>query len=146
MGYAFRRVSALCCAGLMSSVTSGCGDGTAERGLPSTGTAASSPTVLPVTGADIIGETITASGTVTDVIGPTSFEMDSPGYGDGSLLVLCAEKQIISPGQKVEVSGSLQIFSYRAYADEYALVADSRRYAEFETEPFLVTLQALDLP
>lgn len=146
MGAGFRRVTALCCAGLLGSAMGGCGDETAGPGLPPAGTATSSSPALPEIKSYVIGETITVSGTVTDVIGPTSFEMDSPEYGDRSLLVLCAEERTLSPGQKVEVSGSVQHFDYRAYADEYGLVADPQRYAEFEAEPFLVTLRALDLP
>ncbi|MEV6842727.1 hypothetical protein [Actinoplanes sp. NPDC051411] len=94
----------------------------------------------------LIGDTVTVRGTVTRVLGPAAFVLDSPGYGDRSLLVLCEPSRDVVSGKRVEVSGNIQKFDYASYVDQYGLAAQPSAYAEFEGEPFLVTEKAMDLP
>lgn len=93
-----------------------------------------------------IGEDVTVQGTVTRVLSPASFELNSPGYGDPSLLVIFAGDRDVEAGDRVEIPGNVQKFGYRSYADEYRLDPDASAYADFEGELFVVSAKAEDLP
>jgi hypothetical protein len=125
----------------MALTLAGC-DGTAPPAAP----AASEAVEQVVTPVYVIGETVTVEGVVTRILSPGSFELDSPEFGDRSLLVVCAVDRDVDPGERVEVAGNVQHFIYDAYAGEYRLAPDASTYAAFQQEQFLVSEKAMDLP
>lgn len=84
-----------------------------------------------------LGETVTVSAEVTDVISPTSFELAGDDWGDESLLVTSAtEVQNLNEGDVVQVTGEVGQFIYGDYSEEYGL-ADVGMYEPYEEEEFL---------
>jgi hypothetical protein len=126
---------------LMAVTLAGC-----DSSAPPVAPAASGNVEQVVAPAYVIGETVTVEGVVTRIISRGSFELDSPGFGDRSLLVVCAVDRDVNPGERIEVSGNVQHFIYDAYADEYRLAPDASAYAAFQKEQFLVSDKAMDLP
>jgi hypothetical protein len=84
-----------------------------------------------------LGETVTVSAEVTQVLSPTSFELAGEDRGDESLLVTsAAEVQDLREGEVVQVTGEVSKFVYVDDADEYGL-ADAGLYEPYESEEFL---------
>ncbi|SFQ73073.1 hypothetical protein SAMN05421810_11537 [Amycolatopsis arida] len=106
----------------------------------------------PETGADVedvteddyfgtneyVGETVTVSAAVTDVINPRAYVLGGQAYGDESLLVLYAEgNQDVREGTTVRATGTVRQFRHADYVEPYGLV-DEGRVAGFADEEFLV--------
>jgi hypothetical protein len=91
---------------LMAVTLAGC-DGSAPPVAP----AASGNVEQVVAPAYVIGESVTVEGVVTRIISRGSFELDSPGFGDRSLLVVCAVDRDVNPGERIEVSATFSTSS-----------------------------------
>lgn len=84
---------------------------------------------------DYLGQQVTVRATVTEVLGPRSFELDGAGYGDDSLLVQTPESVVVEEGQIVTVSGIVGQF-HRLSEDDYA-PGSYDLYEEYETEAYV---------
>lgn len=119
--------------------------------LALTGAVACSDSEGPDEGADVeditddyfdndeyVGQTVTVSAEVTDVIGPQSFELAGNDWGDESLLVTSADNADVQQGNVVEVTGEVaEAFVYDTYAADYAL-GDPGLYTTYNEEKFLI--------
>lgn len=119
--------------------------------LALTGAVACSDSEGPDEGADVeditddyfdneeyVGQTVTVSAEVTDVIGPQSFELAGNDWGDESLLVTSADNADVQQGNVVEVTGEVaEAFVYDTYAADYAL-GDPGLYITYNEEKFLI--------
>ncbi|WP_199430532.1 hypothetical protein [Qaidamihabitans albus] len=109
-------------------------------------------TAGPETGADVediteddyfaddqyVGEEVTVSANVTEVIDPQSFVLAGEDYGDDSLLVLSGkDARKVQEGDVVKVTGTVREFDYENYRADYALGA-ADLYTPYDTEEFLV--------
>ncbi|WP_212990840.1 hypothetical protein [Actinoplanes auranticolor] len=109
---------------------------------PPAATTEASPEIGDITdayfgGPSYVGRTVTVLGTVTRVVGPSSFVLDGREYGDDTLLVISAPARSVEAGQQVEVTGVVRQFDYEIYRDGYGL-ADPGLYGDFEREEVLV--------
>lgn len=84
---------------------------------------------------DHLGRQVTVSATVTEVLGPRSFELDGARYGDDSLLVQTPEPVVVEEGQVLRVSGTVGQF-HRLSENDYA-PGSYDLYEDYETEPYL---------
>jgi hypothetical protein len=84
-----------------------------------------------------VGQTVTVRGTVTRVVGPSSFLLDGREYGDDTLLVISAPAMDVEVGRQVDVTGVVRQFDYEIYRDGFGL-ADPGLYGDFEQEEVLV--------
>jgi hypothetical protein len=119
--------------------------------LALTGAVACSDSEGPDQGADVeditddyfdndeyVGQTVTVSAEVTDVIGPQSFELAGDDWGDESLLVTSANNTDVQEGNVVAVTGEVaEAFLYDTYAADYAL-GDPGLYTSYNEEKFLI--------
>ncbi len=84
---------------------------------------------------EYLGQEVTVSATVTDVIDPGSFELAGESYGEDSLLVQTAAPTLVEVGQVVQVTGTVGQF-HRLAEDDYA-PGTYDRYEKYETEAYL---------
>lgn len=85
-----------------------------------------------------VGEEVTVSAEVEEVLNEQSFVLDGGDWGDESLLVVSADKaQSLQEDDVVQVTGTVREFVYDDYADEYGLVADPGVYDDYDEEEFL---------
>lgn len=84
---------------------------------------------------DYLGRQVTVSATITEVLGPRSFELDGADYGEDSLLVQTPEPVVVEEAQVVSVSGTVGQF-HRLSEDDYA-PGSYDLYEEYETEAYL---------
>lgn len=84
-----------------------------------------------------IGETVTISAEVTDVLSPRAFVLNGRGWGDDSVIVLSAEDTFLAEENVVQVTGTVGTFAYADYQSDYGL-ADRDLYAPYLGEEFLV--------
>ncbi|MDN5857822.1 MAG: hypothetical protein L0H84_04295, partial [Pseudonocardia sp.] len=82
---------------------------------------------------EYLGEQVTVSATVTNVLGPRSFELAGGAYGDDSLLVQTSTPVDVALGQDVRVTGTVGQF-HRLAENDYA-PGTYDRYEKYETEP-----------
>lgn len=121
--------------------------------MPLAATACGDDSAGPETGADVqeiadtgyfasdeyVGQTVTVSAEVTEVLSPSSFELGGVGYGDESLLVISAERADVRDGEVVKVTGKVEEpFDYHYYSNSYGLNEDSNLYERYGEENFLV--------
>jgi hypothetical protein len=85
---------------------------------------------------EYLGRDVTVSATVTEVLGPRSFELDGAGYGEDSLLVQTPEPVVVEEAQVLRVSGTVGQF-HRLSEDDYA-PGSYDLYEEYETEAYLL--------
>ena len=90
-----------------------------------------------------IGTTVTVTGIVIRVITETSFVLDLTEVGDQAVLVLSAPAHDVAVNYRVTLTGEVQKFAYRRYADDYALAPDRGRYQRFDGDRFLVSAGGL---
>ncbi|SFB54318.1 hypothetical protein SAMN05216266_1188 [Amycolatopsis marina] len=85
-----------------------------------------------------VGETVNLDTTVTEVLTARSFVIDGGSWGDDSVLLLFVrDVDDVEEGAGVRVMGTVQRFSYAAYADQYEL-ADAEKYEPYADEQFVV--------
>lgn len=84
-----------------------------------------------------IGQTVTVQGTVTRLIGPSSFVLDGMRYGKDSILVIATPPMDVEVGQSVDATGVVRQFGYDIYADEYEL-GETDLYNDYGAEQILV--------
>lgn len=84
---------------------------------------------------EYLGHQVTVSATVTEVLGPRSFELDGADYGEDSLLVQTPEPVVVEEAQDVTVSGTVGQF-HRLSEDDYA-PGSYDLYEDYETEAYL---------
>lgn len=85
-----------------------------------------------------VGETVNVDTRVTDVLTARSFVIDGSAWGDDSVLLLVVrDVDDVREGDQVRVMGTVQRFSYAAYADQYEL-ADAEKYEPYADEQFVV--------
>lgn len=83
-----------------------------------------------------VGEEVTVSAEVTEVLTPTSFELGGADWGDDSLLVVSAtEAPDLAEGQVVQVTGTVREFVYADY-EAYGL-GEEEVYDPYGDEEFL---------
>jgi hypothetical protein len=87
--------------------------------------------------ASYVGKTVTVQGTVTALVGPSSFMLDGRQYGDDTLLVISAPAMDVEVGEQVDVTGVVRQFDYEIYKDGYGL-SDPGLYGGFDGEEVLV--------
>lgn len=88
---------------------------------------------------EYLGETVTISAEVTNVITGTSFVVAGEGYGDESLLVISTTPMPnVQEGQTESFTGTVQQFNYDEYAGDYGLDADEGEYESYGEEEFLL--------
>lgn len=92
---------------------------------------------------EYLGQDVTVSATITDVIGPRSIELAGKANGEDSLLVQTATPIDVQQGQVVRVTGTVGQF-HRLSEDDYA-PGTYDRYEKYETEAYLhdATIQPL---
>lgn len=93
---------------------------------------------------EYLGQEVTVSAAVTQVIGPGSFELAGREYGDDSLLVMTSGPVAVSEGQVVSVTGTVGQYHRLAEGDYAPGTYD--RYEKYETEAYLydATLRPLE--
>jgi hypothetical protein len=84
---------------------------------------------------DYLGQEVTVSATVTDVISPQSFVLAGADYGEDSLLVQTPTPVTVAKGQMVQVTGTVGQFHRLAESDYAPGTYD--RYEQYETEAYL---------
>lgn len=85
-----------------------------------------------------VGETVTVSAEIDEVLTPTSFQLDAQEWGDDSLLVVSANKKAdLAEGDVVKVKGTVREFQFNQFENEFGLT-DRGRYEPFDNEQFLV--------
>ena len=85
-----------------------------------------------------VGDTVTVSAAVTDVLTPQSFQLAGDEWGDESLLVTSAEQANVQEGTVVRVTGQVaEPFVYGKYANDYGL-GDAALYDPYDGEKFLI--------
>ncbi|MFC4852817.1 hypothetical protein [Actinophytocola glycyrrhizae] len=88
-------------------------------------------------GREFVGDLVSISGEATDVLSPTSFEVDGQEWGDETVLVLAGEQTgDVHEGDVVDVTGVLRVFGYERYTNEYGLTGPTR-YEPYEGEKFI---------
>ncbi|GAB3658244.1 hypothetical protein [Glycomyces tarimensis] len=86
---------------------------------------------------EYIGDTVTVSAEVTDVLTATSFELAGEEYADESLLVLTEQEIAVAEGDIVQVIGTVEeSFRYDDYVDQYNL-DEPEPYERYGDEEFL---------
>lgn len=129
-------IAALAAAVLPLSLTA-CGDD--DTAGPETGTDVEDITEDDqyFDGDQFVGEEVTVSAEVEEVLNQQSFVLDGGGWGDESLLVVSADTMKLQEDDVVQVTGTVREFTYDDYADEYGLVADPGVYDDYSEEEFL---------
>ncbi len=84
---------------------------------------------------DYLGQRVTVSAEVAEVLGPRNFQLEARGYGDESLLVQTAVPTEVQPGQVLRVTGS--VGQCHIVADNEAQYMQYDRYEKYETEAYL---------
>lgn len=129
-----RRIVA---AGLLACLGAGACSGEGTRGSE-TGADVDDLTTGYFDDSKYLGEQVTVSAEVTRVLSARSFELAGDGYGDDSLLVVSAgSSEVIEKGNVAKVTGTVEEFSYDAFAKEYGLV-DEPIYDSYSKERLLV--------
>lgn len=85
---------------------------------------------------EYLGEQVTVSAEVTDVLDPSSFELAGREYGEDSLLVQTAAPTEVVQGQVVRVVGTVGQY-HRFAEDEGVPPVQYDMYEEYETEAYL---------
>jgi hypothetical protein len=84
-----------------------------------------------------VGEQVTVSAEVEEVLTPQSFRLDGGDWGDESLLVVSAEQATdVQEDDVVQVTGTVRQFAYDDYANEYGLT-DPGVYDPYVEEEFI---------
>lgn len=84
-----------------------------------------------------VGEQVTVSAEVEEVLSPQSFRLDGGDWGDESLLVVSAPRaKDLQDDDVVQVTGTVREFTYDDYANEYGL-DDPGIYDEYDEEEFI---------
>ncbi|SFA74613.1 hypothetical protein SAMN05216266_101190 [Amycolatopsis marina] len=87
---------------------------------------------------EYIGQQVTVTATVTDVIGPNSFAIGGQEYGEDSLLVLTEQGTVdVHKGEVAHVTGTVERFTFADYADLYGL-DDERAYEAYHDKQILI--------
>jgi hypothetical protein len=84
---------------------------------------------------DYLGQRVTVSAEVTEVLGPRNFQLEARGYGDESLLVQTAVPTEVQPGQVLQVTGT--VGQFHIVAANEAQYMQNDRYEKYETEAYL---------
>lgn len=132
------RWAALAAAALLPLSATACGDD--DTAGPETGTDVQDITEEDqyfADGDEFVGETVTVSAEVSEVLGSKSFVVNGDDWGDDSLLVLSAEEATsLQEDDVVRVTGTVREFTYDTYANDYGLV-DPGLYEVYGTEKFI---------
>ncbi|MHA6783713.1 hypothetical protein ACVGOW_22380 [Pseudonocardia saturnea] len=93
---------------------------------------------------EYLGQQVTVSAEVTDVLDAGSFELAGQEYGEDSLLVQTAAPTEVLPGQVVRVVGTVGQY-HRFAEDEGVPPVQYDMYEEYETEAYLygATVEAI---
>ncbi len=84
-----------------------------------------------------VGDRVTISAEVEEVLTPQSFRLDGGDWGDESLLVVsAAQAPDLQEDDVVQVTGTVRQFIYDDYADEYGLAEDDV-YDPYAGEEFI---------
>lgn len=131
------KVVAAAAAALLTATAAGCSEDTAG---PETGADVEDVTEEDYFGSDdFVGETVTLSAEVTDVLSPRSFELAGDDWGDDSLLVLTQQQADVQEGDVIQVTGTVEEgFTYDDNVDPYAL-GDAGIYGAYDEENFLAS-------
>lgn len=85
-----------------------------------------------------VGEEVTVSAEVEEVLSPQSFRLDGGDWGDESLLVVSAQQaKDLQEDDVVQVTGTVREFTFDDFNNEYGL-DDPGIYDEYDQEEFLV--------
>lgn len=84
---------------------------------------------------DYLGQEVTVSAVVTEVLGPRNFELAGRDYGEDSLLVQTPDPVQVEQGQRVRVTGTVGQFHLLS-EDDYA-PGSYDRYEKYETEAYV---------
>jgi hypothetical protein len=85
-----------------------------------------------------LGEQVTVSGQVSEVVDANSFRIGGEDVGGEALLVTSADQANVEPDQNVQVTGTVQQFNLGEFEDEYGFDYDEGLYGDFEGEPVIV--------
>ncbi|PXY22661.1 hypothetical protein [Prauserella muralis] len=85
-----------------------------------------------------VGQTVTVSANVTNVLNQRSFVLSGEDYGDDSLLVVARKaRKNVQEGDVVQVTGKVRQFRYDQYNQDFAL-GEADLYSPYDSEEFLV--------
>lgn len=82
-----------------------------------------------------VGETVTISAEIADVLSPSSFTLEAPGL-ENELLVLSAAPAEVSEGDAVQVTGTVRRFAFAEFTEDFEL-GDRDLYEPFENQRFI---------
>jgi hypothetical protein len=86
--------------------------------------------------ADYLGQPVTVSATVSDVLAPRVFEVSGGDVGDRKLLVVTDQPGGVSEGQAVRVTGTAgQLHTW--FPSEQVPYMQEDLYTRYDTEPYL---------
>lgn len=84
---------------------------------------------------EYLGEEVTVSATVTEVLGPRNFELAGREYGEDNLLVQTSSPVEVEEGQQVRVTGTVGQFHLLS-EDDYA-AGSYDLYEKYETKAYV---------
>ena len=95
----------------------------------------------------LIGQTVTVTGEVEEIVGPGTYRLEEQGeiFGEDSILVLMANEppQPIAEDQIVEVTGEVRQFIIAEFEQDYDLTWDldvqRQLEAEYEGQPVVIS-------
>jgi hypothetical protein len=94
---------------------------------------------------EYLGQVVTVSGAVTEVISDRTFEIDGEDYGEDSLLVITAEPVTVAVGDVLRITGTVGQY-HRVMESETPIYNESERYEKYETEAVLHDASVQPLP
>lgn len=90
-----------------------------------------------------VGETVTVSAQVAEVLGPKAFSLLGQSAGE-NLLVLSRKPAKVREGEFVEVTGKVRSFSHDAYGAKFNL-GEADPYTPFDQEQIVVASKVQDV-
>jgi hypothetical protein len=82
------------------------------------------------------GQTVTVSAEIEDMLSPKSFVLSGGQQGDDRLLVLTEQPTDLDEGEVVQVTGTVETFTYDHFADRYGLT-EPAVYQPYGDEEFI---------
>lgn len=82
-----------------------------------------------------VGETVTVTGEVSEVIDPTAFTLGGEEIGENPILVVAADVPDLAEGDEVEVAGTVTEFQVAGFEEDLDLDLIDNEFEDFDGDP-----------